>query len=68
MRVTRIIEPTPIVCDEGWQLFCQVLIGNAYVYGAVICKTYEETSSIKEGQMLDSEKVKFSRRTNNICK
>lgn len=69
MRVTKIIERSPIINEDGeWQLFCQVIIGNSYVYGAIICKTMEEAFAIQEGQILDIEKVKFSRRINNICK
>ena len=65
MRVVKIIESTPIINADGkWQLFCQVMIGNSYVYGAIICDTREEASSIKEGQILDIEKVVFSRRIN----
>ena len=62
MKVLKIVESTPIISDDGWQLFCTVQIGNSQVYGAVICKTREEASSIKEGQILDIEKVKFNRR------
>lgn len=69
MRVVRIIEKTPIINEDGeWQLFCQVLIGSSYVYGAIICKTMCEAFAIKEGQILDVEKVKFVRRINNIFK
>jgi hypothetical protein len=69
MRVTKIIEKSPVINEDGeWQLFCQVLIGNSYVYGAIICKTMQEAFAIQEGQILDVEKVKFSRRINNICK
>lgn len=65
MRVVRIIERVPIINADGkWQLFCQVMIGNSYVYGAIISDTREEASSIKEGQILDIEKVVFSRRIN----
>ena len=65
MRVVKIIESTPIINADGkWQLFCQVMIGNSYVYGAIICDTRGEASSIKEGQILDIEKVVFSRRIN----
>jgi hypothetical protein len=65
MRVVKIIERIPIINADGkWQLFCQVMIGNSYVYGAIICDTREEASSIKEGQILDIEKVVFSRRIN----
>lgn len=64
MRVVKIIEPTPLRTDEGWNLFIQALIGNSYVYGAVVCETMEEAFAIKEGQILDTEKVKFSRRIN----
>lgn len=69
MRVTKIIEKCPIINEDGeWQLFCQVYMGNSYIYGAIICTTKEEAFAIREGQMLDIEKVKFSRRTSNICK
>jgi hypothetical protein len=69
MRVTKIIERSPIINEDGeWQLFCQVLLGNSYVYGAIICEKMEEAFAIKENQILDIEKVKFSRRINNICK
>lgn len=69
MKVIHIVENVPIINPDGkWQLFCQVLIGNSYVYGAIISNTREEASSIKEGQILDIEKVVFSRRINNILK
>ena len=65
MREKKIIERVPVINADGkWQLFCQVLIGNSYVYGAIISDTHEEASSIKEGQILDIEKVVFSRRIN----
>ena len=69
MRVTKIIEKTPVIDADGkWNLFVQVLMGNSYVYGAIICDTMEEAFAIQEGQILDIEKVKFVRRINNICK
>ena len=67
MKVTKIIERSPIINEDGeWQLFCQVYMGNSYVYGAIICETMQEAFAIKENQILDVEKVKFSRRTSNI--
>ena len=67
MRVTKIIEKTPVIYADGkWNVFCQVYMGNSYVYGAIICDTMEEALAIKVGQILDVEKVKFSRRINNI--
>ena len=67
MKVTKIIEKSPIINEDGeWQLFSQVYMGNSYVYGAIICKTMQEAFAIKEGQILDVEKVKFSRRISNI--
>jgi hypothetical protein len=69
MKVTKIIEKSPIINENGeWQLFCQVYMGNSYVYGAIICETMCEAFAIKEGQILDVEKVKFMRRINNIYK
>lgn len=65
MRVIKIVDRTPIINEDGeWQLFCQVLVGNSYVYGAIICKTMQEAFAIKEDQILDVEKVKFNRRIN----
>lgn len=67
MRVTKIIEKTPVIDADGkWNVFCQVYMGNSYVYGAIICETMEEAFNIKENQILDIEKVKFLRRINNI--
>lgn len=69
MKVVKIIGNAPIIDADGkWNVFCQVLIGNSYVYGAVICDTMQEAFAIKENQILDIEKIKFSRRTSNICK
>lgn len=65
MRVIKIVDRTPIINEDGeWQLFCQVLVGNSYVYGAIIFETMEEAFAIKENQILDVEKVKFNRRIN----
>ena len=66
MRVIKLIQSPIIDADGKWNVFCQVLIGNSYVYGAVICTTKEEAFAIKVGQILDVEKVKFSRRISNI--
>ena len=68
MRVIKLIQSPVIDADGKWNVFCQVLIGNSYVYGAVICDTMQEVFAIKENQILDIEKIKFSRRTSNICK
>ena len=68
MRVTKIIQSPVIDSDGKWNVFCQVYMGNSYVYGAIICDTMEEAFAIKENQILDVERVKFSRRINNICK
>jgi hypothetical protein len=69
MRVTKIIEKNPVIdADGNWNIFVQVYMGNSYVYGSIICETMQEAFAIQEGQILDIEKVKFSRRINNICK
>ena len=68
MRVLKIVKKSPIINeDNDWLLFCMVQRGHSQVYGAVVCETKEEAFAIKENQILDIEKVKFSRRT-NICK
>lgn len=62
MRVIKIIE-APIINEGGdWLRFCMVQRGNTYVYGAIVCATMEEAFSIKEGQQLDIEKVRFNSR------
>ena len=66
MRVTKIIQSPVIDADGKWNVFCQVYMGNSYVYGAIISETMEEAFAIKVGQILDVEKVKFSRRISNI--
>lgn len=65
MKVTKIIDKCPTINEDGeWLLWVQVYMGNSYVYGAVVCETMKEALSIKEGQFLDVEKVRFSRRIN----
>lgn len=66
MRVIKIIQSPVIDADGKWNLFVQVYMGNSYVYGAIICETMEEAFAIKENQILDVERVKFSRRASNI--
>ena len=66
MRVTKIIQSPVIDSDGKWNVFCQVYMGNSYVYGAIICDTMEEAFAIKENQIIDVERVKFSRRISNI--
>ena len=68
MRVTKIIQSPVIDADGKWNVFVQVYMGNSYVYGSIICETMQEAFAITVGQILDVEKVKFSRRINNICK
>lgn len=68
MRVTKIIQSPVIDSDGEWNVFCQVYMGNSYIYGVIICDTMEEAFAIKENQILDVEKVKFSRRISNFCK
>lgn len=69
MRVTKIIEKTPVIDADGkWHVFVQVYMDNSYVYGDIVCNTREEALAIKKNQILDVEKVKSSRRINNICK
>lgn len=61
MRVTKIIDSVPTINEDGeWLLWVQVYMGNSYVYGAVVCETKEEAFAIKEGQILDVEKVRFN--------
>ena len=63
MRVTKLIEAPIIDADGKWYVFCQVLRGCSYVYGAIVCDTMKEALSIKEGQILDVGKTRFSIRS-----
>ena len=65
MKVIKLVNKTPLRNDKGdWLVFVQVLIGNKYEYGAIVCDTLVKALEIKKNQILDIEKVKFSRRTN----
>jgi hypothetical protein len=67
MKVIRLVEKAPVIDSDGkWNVFCQVLRGSSYVYGVIICDTMKEAFAIKEGQILDSEKVRFEHRIKNV--
>lgn len=66
MKIVKIIERPTSPTDEGeWVVFCQLLVGNAYQYGALIYATQEEAREAKEGDNVDTERIRFRRRTNN---
>lgn len=67
MRITKLTCNAPVLDSDGkWSVFCQVLRGSSYVYGVIICDTMKEAFAIKEGQILDSEKVRFEHRIKNV--
>lgn len=66
MRITKIVDTTTLDSEGKWNIFCQVLRGVTYQYGVVVCKTRDEAFAIKEGQILDIEKVKFEQRIKNV--
>ena len=66
MRVTKILDAPVIDSDGKWMLFCQVLKGCTYTYGAIVCNTKDEAFGIKEGEILDTEKCKFEYRIKNL--
>lgn len=66
MRVIKLTEHAPIIDADGkWNVFCMVQKGGVYQYGAIVCKTMQEALSIKEGQILDTDKTDFDSRTKN---
>ena len=67
MKVTKIIEKTPVIDSNGkWNIYCQVLRGSANQYGVVVCEARDEAFAIKEGQILDTEKYSFEHRIKNL--
>lgn len=69
MRVTKIIEKTPLINEDNeWVVWVQVYIGNTYQYGRIVCKTIDEAMSIREGMILDTEKYDFLKNTKPFMK
>lgn len=67
MRITKIVEKTPIINENGkWNVFCQVQRGSSYVYGVILFDTMKEAFELKEGQILDAEKTRFKHRIKNL--
>ena len=51
--------------DEGyWFVWAQCVINGQYRYCTMIYDTYDESKAVKEGQVLDIEKTRFSIRNN----
>lgn len=51
--------------DEGlWLVWAQCVINSQYRYCALMYDTFEESKAVKEGQLLDIEKTRFSVRNN----
>lgn len=69
MRVTKIIEKTPVINEDGeWIVWVQVYIGKTYQYGRIVCKTTADAMSIREGMILDTEKYIFLQHTKPFIK
>jgi hypothetical protein len=69
MRVTKIIEKTPLINEDGeWVVWVQVQIGKTYQYGRVVCSSIDEAMSIREGMILDTEKYDFLKNTKPLMK
>ena len=69
MRLVKITDKLPVINSDGdWLLFCMVQRGNSFVYGAIVCSTMQEAFALKEGQLLDAERVRFDSRIKVINK
>ena len=69
MRIVRITDKSPVINSDGdWLLFCMVQRGNSFVYGAIVCSTMQEAFELKEGQLLDAERVRFDSRIKVVNK
>lgn len=67
MRIARITERAMQPNSDGeWVVFAQMLVGRTYQYGALIYKTFDEARKAKEGDIIDSERVRFERRINGM--
>lgn len=53
--------------DEGdWPVYAQLQVGSTYQYGVLLYQTFEEARKANEGDVIDSVKVRFSRRINGV--
>lgn len=65
MKVSKIIHKAMQANDEGyWLVWAQCHINGQYRYCTLIYDTFEESKAVKEGQLLDIEKTRFSVRNN----
>lgn len=61
MRVNKIIHRSTQANDEGyWLVWAQCAINGQYRYCTLIYDTFEESKAVKDGQVLDIEKTRFS--------
>ena len=67
MKIIKIIERQLSPNDEGeYCVYCQMLVGRAYQYGLLLFESESEARQAKEGDIIDIEKVRFSRRINGV--
>ena len=46
--------------DEGdWLVWCMVYINGQYKYQGLVFSSFEEARAVKEGQLVDIEKVRI---------
>lgn len=60
MKVIKIIHKAMRPTDEGdWVVWCMVYINGQYKYQGIVFSSFEEARAVKEGQLLDIEKVRL---------
>ena len=67
MKIVRILDKTPVLDADGkWNIYCQVLRGSTYQYGAVVCETRDDAFALQERQIIDTGKYSFEHRIKNL--
>ena len=60
MKVIKIIHKAMRTTDEGdWLVWCMVYINGQYKYQGLVFDSFEEARAVKEGQLVDVEKVRL---------
>lgn len=67
MKIIKITERTFSPDEEGfWRVYAMCRVGKSYRYGVLLYDTFDEAREAQEGDNVDIERVRFSRRINGV--